>query len=215
MIRYKLTDENMQTYGGFQWKLGKVYEIDIDLQNKNMPLCFSSWFHVYSHPLVAVLMNPIHAKFTNPRLFKCSCSGYHQTDTGLKEGFTKVKLLKELKIPEITLTQRVAFGILCAKKVYKEKEWNEWADKWLKGKDRSWDVAYDVYFATNAACSATNAACSATGAACSAAGVAYSGTYAVYCATNAACSVAGAAWSATHYNNNINLIALAKRALKY
>ena len=177
MIRYKLTDENMQTYGGFQWKLGKVYEIDIDLQNKNMPLCFSSWFHVYSHPLVAVLMNPIHAKFTNPRLFKCSCSGYHQTDTGLKEGFTKVKLLKELKIPEITLTQRVAFGILCAKKVYKGTKWNKWADEWLKGKDRSWDAAYAV-------CSSIH---------------------------GAACSVTRAA----HYNNNINLITLAKQVLKY
>jgi hypothetical protein len=190
MIRYKLTDENMQTYKEFQWELGKVYEIDINWQSKYVSLCSRSWFHVYSHPLIAVLMNPIHADFKNPRLFKCSCSGYHQIDNGSKEGFVKVKLLKELKIPEITLTQRVAFGILCAKKIYEGNEWNKWADKWLKGKDRSCSAANAAYSAANAACSATNAARSAAYATCSAA--------------NAAC-----------YNNNINLIALAKRALKY
>ena len=204
MIRNKLTDENMQTYGGFQWEIGKVYEIDIDRQGNNMPLCSYSWFHVYFHPLIAVLMNPIHADFKNPRLFKCSCSGYHQNNNGLKEGFTKVKLLKELKIPEITLTQKVAFGILCAKKVYKERKWNKWANEWLKGKNRSWDTAYIVCSATYVACSAAYAARSAADAACS--------------STMAACSAARAvciAVSTAHYNNNINLIALAKRALKY
>ena len=204
MIRYKLTDQNMQTYNRFQWKLDKVYEIDIDLRNKNMPLCFSSWFHVYSHPLVAVLMNPIHAMFKNPRLFKCSCSGYHQTDDGLKEGFTKVKLLKELEIPEITLTQKAAFGILCAKKVCKEKKWNEWADRWLKGKNGFWDTTDIIYCAANVA---HIAACSAY----YAAHITYSVADATYLAAHAASSAANAA----HYNNNINLIELAKQALKY
>ena len=51
-----------------------------------------------------------------------------------------------------TLTQKVAYSIYCVKEVFPDKEWNEWANNWLSGEDRSTDaaekaqdVAYSIY----------------------------------------------------------------------
>lgn len=81
-IRYKLTDQNMQTYNGYPWKRGKWQEPIGD----SSYLCNPGWLHSYSHPLIAVLLNPIHANIKNPRLFKCLVKGKHLNDRGLKEG---------------------------------------------------------------------------------------------------------------------------------
>jgi hypothetical protein len=59
------------------------------------------------------------------------------SDHGLKFGFTEMGVVEELPLPNITTTQKVAFGILCVKQVHAEPRWNEWADNWLSGKDRT------------------------------------------------------------------------------
>lgn len=186
-IRYKLTDQNMQTKNHFQWKIGKIYKIDKTLQGIENNLCSIAWFHVYSHPLLSVLLNPIHANINNPKLFKCQCWGLHKTDQGLKEGFSAVKLLSKIKIPKITLIQKIAFGILCAKKNFYNDNWVKWADKWLKNIDRSYDSAYTT--------------------------TAYIAVYAAYTAYTA--YAAHAAVCAAINSNSINLIKLAKECLKY
>ena len=38
---------------------------------------------------------------------------------------------------DCTLNQRVVFAILCAKSVCSDPAWNEWADRWLDGSDRT------------------------------------------------------------------------------
>jgi len=38
--------------------------------------------------------------------------------------------------------QQVTFTILAVKQVYKEPNWNVWADNWLSGKNRSGDAAW-------------------------------------------------------------------------
>ncbi len=40
-------------------------------------------------------------------------------------------------LSNMSTTQKVAFGILCAVEVYKDKDYIQWADKWLSGKDRT------------------------------------------------------------------------------
>jgi len=159
-IRYKLTDKNMQTYRGFQWELNKEFSAP-----GTGELCTDGWFHVYTHPLLAVLLSPTHANFSDSdlRLFEAEVSGRSKNDHGLKEGWEHVKLLRELEVPKITITQKVAFGILCAKEVYKDGSWNQWADNWLSGEDRSEETAaravdYAGYAAARAAASAAYAA---------------------------------------------------------
>jgi len=153
-IAYKLTDSEMRTFNGFQWELGKWYKT-----TEEGRLCFSSWFYFYSDPLVGLFLNSAHADIGNPRLFRAEVESKFLNNHGLKCGYTKVRLVEELPVPQISLVQRVRFVILYAKKVYKGKEWNKWADNWLSGKDRTEESAAGAaYTAKSAAESAAESA---------------------------------------------------------
>ena len=137
-IRYKLTTQSLTTRNGFQWEIGKTEKTD-----GSGELCSSGWLHCYTNPLLAILLNPVHANISSPRLFEVEVSGSSKTDNGLKEGWTGMELIKEIKIPNITITQKVAFGILCSLEVYKEKSYVVWANNWLNNVDRT-ELAADA-----------------------------------------------------------------------
>jgi hypothetical protein len=138
IIRYKLTTQDLITWGDCQWVLNEWKETS----GEQDALCTSSWLHCYSNPLLAILFNPVHAAIKNPKLFEVEVEGKCLSDFGRKEGWTRMRLVREIAIPEITRTQRIAFGLLCAKKIWKEEAleddnaWNDWADKWLSGENR-------------------------------------------------------------------------------
>ena len=190
---YKLTDQNMQTHNGFQWEIGKWIEAKGDI---SQGLCSDAWLHCYELPLLAVLHNPIHANIKNPRLFEVEVDGESKFDSQLKCGFRRIRLVKEIPLLEITTMQKIAYGILCAKEVYTDKQWNEWADSWLSEKNKTADAAAyaAVYAAANAAAHAA----------------AHAAVYAAY-AADAADAAADAAARAI----NLNLIDISKKAMKY
>jgi len=134
---YKLTDKNGQTYGGMQWGEDVTH-----CAPGNGELCSATYIHAYTHPLLAVLLNPIHAKFSDPILWE-SDGVVEKEDKGLKVGCTRLTTMKKIEIPNITTTQNIAFAILCAKAVCSSFEWNKWADDWLDGIDRT-EFAADV-----------------------------------------------------------------------
>jgi hypothetical protein len=202
---YKLTDENMRTYGNCQWKIGEWKKTD-----GKGELCGPGWLHCYSSPLLAILLNPIHADFDSPRLFIAETKGRGKHDKGLKSGYSEMRLIKEIAIPKITLTQKVAFGILCAKEVYKDQSWNNWANKRLNGKDRSDNAAANAAYAAYAA-HAANA--TANAAAANAAHAAAYAAHDAYAATNAAAYAATNAANAA--NMSINFIKIANDAMVY
>ena len=192
MIRYKLTDENGKTQNNTTWGDGKEYRT-----KGGGDLCTDKWLHCYSHPLLAVLLNPIHADFKNPKMCKVECSGKEKTD-GLKWGYTRMKFVRWIDVPIISENQKIAFGILCAKQIYKNKDWNKWANNWLKNKDRT------VIAANLAATYAT--AIAATYAAAYAICAAYAAARAAACTT---------ADAAARDKTNIDFILIAKKAMKY
>jgi hypothetical protein len=131
VLVYKLTDQKMRTRNEFQWVLGKE-----ETARGNGLLCSPAWLHAYTDPLLAVLLNPIHADIVNPRLFVAD--GYvGATDNGLKVGCTRLVLTAEMPVPQLTTKQRVRFGILCAQAVCTDVKWNAWAADWLSGHDCS------------------------------------------------------------------------------
>ncbi len=138
MKKYKLTNQNLQTHKGFQWELG-IKKTVSGLPNQ---LCSQGYLHYYHSPELAVLLNPIHAGFNMPKLFEVKAEGTHLDDHGLKGGCTIMTIIKELKLPEISLIKKITFGILCVKEVYKDERWNEWADNWLNGEDRIIESAH-------------------------------------------------------------------------
>jgi len=133
----------MRTYGNFQWELNKPVKT-----SGNGELCSPGWLHFYEHPLLAILHNSLHADIENPRLFRAKVSGKCLKDGQLKIGYTHAILTKELPLPKITLNQKIAYAILCAKAVYKEeKSFIKWADNWLGGKNRTVKVANAATYA--------------------------------------------------------------------
>ena len=90
MPYYKLTDQNLQTYNGFQWTPGKWEQTD-----GKGELCTKHWLHCYNDPVLAVLLNPIHANVQNPRLFEIEVKGKKKSNQGLKFGFTRMRLVEK------------------------------------------------------------------------------------------------------------------------
>jgi hypothetical protein len=128
---YKLTDSCGKTRNGTQWGPGISHS-----GTGEGGLCGPGWIHAYEHPLVAVLMNPIHANFKNPRLWEA------EGEVGLRDGQLKcgckaLTTVREIPLPAVTTEMRVRFGILCAKEVCADISWNAWADRWLSGEDRT------------------------------------------------------------------------------
>jgi hypothetical protein len=190
MKKYKLTTQEMTTYNGFKWELGKKYTT-----SGEGDLCSGGFLHYYHHPLLAVLLNPIHADITNPRIFEVEADGIHKNDNGLKGGCNEMTLVKEIELPIITSTQRVAFSILASLDVYKNEGYEVWAKKWLSGEDRSAESARSAAeSAWSAARSAARSAWSAESAE-SAAWSAESAESAAWSAESAE-SAESAAWSA-------------------
>ena len=136
MKLYKLTDSNGCTRNNTQWGPGITHR-----GTGKGDLCGPGWIHTYTHPLLAVLLNPIHANFNEPRLWEAE--GEIGREDELKIGCVALTTIKEIEIPKVTTEQRIAFGILCVLEVYKGKipKWERWAEDWLSGRNRSRAVA--------------------------------------------------------------------------
>ena len=109
---YKLTDMNMKTYRGYLWTLGKW-----NRTSGKGDLCGPGWLHAYTSPVLAELLNPIHANFREYRLFRGEASGPVISDSGLKVGYTNMRITEELPRLHITTENRIRFGIACACRV--------------------------------------------------------------------------------------------------
>lgn len=132
MKAYKLTNEHNYTRNNTQW--GE--NITHTAEGTGDELCTDGWIHFYTNPFIAIIMNPQHADFYKPNLWECESSGEHLHET-LKSGCKTLTTTRQIPLPEITDIQLIAFAILCAKEVFGETDWNDWANKWLSGEDRS------------------------------------------------------------------------------
>jgi len=201
MRAYKITDENDRTYHGFQWYEGKVHKTD-----GKGELCSPGWIHFYRDKRLAILLNPIHGNYNPFHLWLGEAGGTIKKDNGLKWGCTEFRMIKRVSIPKITLTQKVAFAILCSLEVCNDPEYKKWAEGWLQNKDRTAEAAE---VAAREAEAAAQAAVWAAQAAVWAAA-----QEATWAAAGVAAGVAEAAEVAP-WETKINLVSLATECLKY
>ena len=165
---YKLT--NQEGYSGLglysvltHWAEGTKHSISPELRDKNASLCSKHFIHVYENPLVAVFMNPAHINFKNPILWEAT--GWVSKREGhLKCGCFSLTTHRKITLPVITLEQRVRAAIYCSLEVCKNKQYKQWADKWLSGENRTRNVVYITSAAAAAAYAdaAADAAATAT-----------------------------------------------------
>ncbi len=190
---WKLTTASGTTNGSCQW--GRRVANPHGIRSGEYGLCSSSWYHGYDNAYLAVLLNPIHANITVPKLWVAEWRGQRLDDKGLKFGATEFRTIQVVDAPVVTREQQVAFAILCAAQVWDETTgpaWQEWAAKWLAGEDRSAKAATAATAATYAAAAtaATNAANAATNAATAATYAATAAYYAAKAANDAAAAYA-------------------------
>jgi len=195
MKLYKLTDRHDQTWNRTQWGEGVEHTAP-----GTGELSGVGWLEAYTDPLLAVLLNPIHADFAAAHLWEAE-GDVGKTDHGLKVGCTRLKTIKRLPLPEVTAEQRVRFGILCALEVCQNTKWRKWAADWLSGKDRTVGAA-------QVAQAIVAEEAWAAGAAAWAAWAAAEDAWAETWVAQAAC--AAAAWAEVR----VDLVAIARKALK-
>jgi hypothetical protein len=206
---YKLTDEFGNTKNQTHWAEGTRHEIAKELRDSTQPLCSKHYYHAYENPLVAVFMNPSHANFRNPILWRAT--GWVSKRNGqLKCGCFTLRTLQQIPLPVLTTNQRVRVAIQCALKEPQTESFKSWAKNWLSGVDRTFKtVTATQAAAIYAAHAAVYAAAYATQAAADAAAAADAVDAAVY-ATHADAAVA----NAVVYAAPLNLIAIIKRAIR-
>jgi hypothetical protein len=194
MLKYKLTDADGYTR---RRKVGETYWLDGEEKQalgEGVALCTSGVIHFYDSPEIAAFTNPIHAEFTNPRLFELWIDEQVAHD-GLKGGCKVAKLGKELPFPKISTKQAVEIAIRTALELTEDwagkAKFEQWASNWLSGKDRTAYAAYAAaHAAADAAYAAAHAADAATHAAYAAAHAARAAAHAARAAANAAADAA-------------------------
>jgi hypothetical protein len=175
-VIYKITDKDGKTrprnYNETQWGVNITHTASGEGE-----LCGPGWLHGYHHPLLAVLLNPVHGAYDSEtmRLWRCKAVvGIRKAD---KLGCTRITTVKEIPIPIINTTQKTAFALIVAKDVYKDEKFKIFADNWLSGKDRTADAASRAAYAADAAYAASRAAYAAADAASRAADAASRAAY--------------------------------------
>ena len=131
-MKIKLTDRACETKNGMAWKIG----VTNHATGAGTELCSDGVLHYYDGLELALFMNPVHADFSDPRIFEVA--GNEIVTDCTKCGAKSLTVLCEItdyKAP--TTTQHVAFGILCALEVCKDPTFIQWANAWLDGSDRS------------------------------------------------------------------------------
>jgi len=200
MKLYKLTDANGRTRNNTQWGENITH---VATGNVCKGLCSDAYIRAYENPLIAVLMNAAHANFDNPRMYECE-GEISERDGQLKCGCRTLTTIREIPLPIVTVTQKVAFAILCVLDVYSEPSFVAWANDWLTGKDRSADAAAAAWAEAEAARDAAAAAARDAAAA----------AWAVAAWAEAAAEAA--AWAARASEEKpIDFIALAEQAMNY
>jgi hypothetical protein len=143
---YKLTTQDWLTRKGWYnetiWGPGVAHKV-----SGKGSLCSSGFIHAYTHPKLAVLLNPIHVDIENPVLWRCE-GKVVKSERGMKVGCSWLKTIEIIDLPVIDREQCIKFAILCALEAHKDAEYGDWASNyvdwakaWLDGRDRSRDTA--------------------------------------------------------------------------
>lgn len=127
-MQYLPTDSDGRDWLNREWGPDKSHTTD---NENHRP-------HTYHDPLTAVLLAPAfeeYPAFTVGKLF--TAEGTRSDNDLLRPGWFSLKTLSEVPIPDVTETQRITFGIVCALNVVTQPDFCRWAFDWLSGKDRT------------------------------------------------------------------------------
>lgn len=198
MKLYKLTNTYGYTTNRTKWGVNVTHHA---IGSPRQDLCSNGWIHAYTDPLLAVFFNPIGAAFNKPRLWEAK--GKIGKRKVYKVGCRTLTTVRELRLPKVTRKQRIAFALLVAMKVCKNRAFYVWAKQWLSGRDRTHSSAWTTYCLYRGTRRISFAILGAVAA------LAYCHDYAVSYATARAAAYAASA------GRHLNLARIARKALQY
>lgn len=143
-LLYKLTDQQFYTRAHetnkAQWGPGITHTA----KGPGTNLCSWDVIHAYEHPVLALLLNPVHSSFNDPVLWEAA-GDIVSREGQLKCGVKTLTTRRQIPMPVVTAEQRVEIAIRCALAVSEDSPWTTWARKWLNGTDRTASSAYTAY----------------------------------------------------------------------
>jgi len=122
MKLYKLTDKLGRTRRTTKWGKGVTHKAE----KGRGDLCTNKYIHAYTDPVLALMMNPIHAGIENPQLW--TAEGRISKTDGLKVGCKTLKTITRIKQPTVTINHRFKFALLAVMEICKKRSrFGEWA----------------------------------------------------------------------------------------
>ncbi|MEE8388533.1 MAG: hypothetical protein V3R65_08150 [Acidiferrobacterales bacterium] len=79
-------------------------------------------------PLLAVMINPLHAECVCPRLFEIRGFGQEQNE---------IHRIREIGLPKVLAEQKLAFAMYCVHSLAPDDAFAAWVERWLANVDRS------------------------------------------------------------------------------
>jgi hypothetical protein len=104
---YKITDDYLQTRGGFQWVPGEWRET-----SGRGPMCGSGWLHFFWTPELAALLHPVYTHYSTNVLWEAEAGKISRNSHGVKGASTQLRILQRIEMPEATTQHRVRFAEL-------------------------------------------------------------------------------------------------------
>jgi hypothetical protein len=141
MIVYKVTDDVMQTFRGYQWELNVTKTTDGAGR-----LCGKGWLHAYPDTLTAAFMCEFHCVYPPRRLFEAE-AGETVLHAPFKLGTTELTLKRKLPLPVIPMVVVLRTTITAVLRYGTPRyptPWHRWAARWLSGVDRSTNRAEGI-----------------------------------------------------------------------
>ena len=143
----KLTNEYGRTRNDMQWGPGMKHSVKGPLELCGRGIHFYQADTQKQAILLAQFMSPIYCYETG-KAFSCKPGKITQTD-GTKSCALTLTTFEEVAKKRITLVQRVAFAILCARYMPESSEFISWSDQWLLGVNRDKDAnRFHAYFSS-------------------------------------------------------------------
>lgn len=124
MQKYLLTDVNGRS------RRGTIIEANCANPNRQFggDVVSRNIWECADTPLLAVMVNPLHAECVLPRLFEIRGFGQEQN---------KIDRIREIGLPKVLPEQKLAFAMYCVRSLAPDDAFAAWVERWLANIDRS------------------------------------------------------------------------------
>jgi hypothetical protein len=137
MTRYLLTNAEHNTWRGSRVSPGRSVissKSEDNVIDRNTDELGES-------PLVAIMLNPWHAQIDQQKMLELEIGQVEVINNDTCINMT----VREASVPSVTTDQKIVFALMVMQEVYKNPVFNNWADSWISGSDRSPESAGKMF----------------------------------------------------------------------